>query len=52
MNILKKIFHLFLICMIAAGMLTMQKFYLDHHKDPLPVENETGEILKIKEGVP
>lgn len=45
MNILKKIFHLFLICLIAAAMLAMQKFYLDHHKDPVPVENETGEVL-------
>ena len=45
MKILKKIFHLICICLIVAAMLLMQKFYLDHHKDPVPAENEAGEVL-------
>ena len=42
---LKKLFHLIFVVLVAAAMLLLQKFYLDHHKDPVPAENETGEVL-------
>ena len=44
---LKKLLHLFLTVLVAAVMLLMQKYYLDHHKDPVPAGNETGGGLDL-----